>query len=387
VRATSRKAQVAVPGLHQVQVPDGGLPGRVTPLVLAKDAWDNRYAKNLVDVDDDLLKLAAGLDLNEPTTSAVLHVVATSYADAAPPDPGQRGSELALSYLLAKATHRGPDAYPTVREYRADGGSWGVVAALVGADVGKVSLALDSTLGPGAQPAAFAGGAPANVGPGAVLGGGPATGPATGSDPGSGSTPAGPSGQPAPAPSSDPVNDIVTTVTGLLPVPLPTLLPLPGGGSPVPLLPSAQLPGAQLPGVQLPGVQLPGVQLPGVQLPGVQLPGTTTTPLVPSLPSVPSLPPVPSLPSVPSLPPVPRTSPAPSLPALPGVPTVTTSTLPSLPKPPALPPVGTVTPAVTAAPLPKLTAPALPPAPVPVPLPLPLPLPTPTIGSGGVIPL
>jgi hypothetical protein len=139
-------------------------------------------------------------------------------------------SEAALSYVVAKASGAKPDE---VRGWRADGGSWGVVAALAGADVAAVSAALDAILNPGDTPVVAIG----PNGPGNTTGGG--TGGTTGgqASPSTGGRPtAKPSPRPSPSPSSDPVQDVVTTVTHLLPTPTPTPITVPLGPSPSPLI-------------------------------------------------------------------------------------------------------------------------------------------------------
>src|SRR3954471_13044823 len=126
VQATGRRGSTPVRGLHQVQVPDGGRPGRETPLALTRDRWERRYALDLVTADTDLGALAEGLDRDAASSSAVLAVLPASYAGAG----AASASETALAYVVAKAGGKSPEA---VRTNRADGGSWGVVAALAGA--------------------------------------------------------------------------------------------------------------------------------------------------------------------------------------------------------------------------------------------------------------
>jgi hypothetical protein len=227
VRATGRRGSTPVDALHQVQVPDGGVPGRVTPLALTRDRWERRYALDLVTADTDLTALADGLDRDAASSSAVLSVLPASYAGSA---AGVSASEAALAYVVATAAHAEPDA---VRGWRADGGSWGVVAALAHADVAAVSAALDDILNPGGDTAVVAGGPLSGQpgGTGTPVDGTPSTGPST--RPGT-SPSARPS--PRPSPSSDPVQDVVTTVTGLLPTPTPTPITVPIGPSPSPLL-------------------------------------------------------------------------------------------------------------------------------------------------------
>jgi hypothetical protein len=236
VRAAGRRVAAPVPQLFQVQVPDGGVPGRVTALALTRDAWERRYALDLVTADDDLTALGEGLDRDPSSSAAVLHVLPSSYSG--PSVAGGPPSEAALAFVVAKAARRSSDKlYSDVRDWRDQGGSWGVVAALAGADIARVSAALDSILNPGTAPALAAGNSgQLSTGPG---GGGFSSGPSAGGSPQPRAGSSGrPSRRPSPTPSSDPVQDVVTTVTGLVPTPSPTPpavrpLPLP---TPSPLI-------------------------------------------------------------------------------------------------------------------------------------------------------
>lgn len=236
VRPSGRKAQAAVPQLYQVQVPDGGLPGAVSPLALTRDAWERRYALDLVTADLDLDALAQGLDRNPASTTAVLSVVPASFGSSVLAAPGEPRSESALAYVLAGPGRSGTaDRYREVRRLRAEGGSWGVVAAIVGADVAGAAAALDAVLNELTGPAALAaGGLPPALGPGPLLGGGggsspqgpqpaPNPTPPAGGGPTSGPSP-GPAPRPSSSPSADPVQDVITTVTGLLPSPRPVVV-------------------------------------------------------------------------------------------------------------------------------------------------------------------
>src|SRR4051812_3799210 len=223
VQATGRRGSTPVRGLHQVQVPDGGRPGRETPLALTRDRWERRYALDLVTADTDLGALAEGLDRDAASSSAVLAVLPASYADAAGTSP----SESALAYVVAKAGGKKPDA---VRALRADGGSWGVVAALVGADVSEVSAALDAILNPAGNPVVA-------IGPNGPGTSNTSPGSRGQTSPSSGGRPsAKPSARPSPSASPDAVQDVVTTVEHLLPTPPPSPITVPIGPSPSPLI-------------------------------------------------------------------------------------------------------------------------------------------------------
>jgi hypothetical protein len=216
---------VTVDALHQVQVPYGGLPGRVTALGLTRDTWERRYALDLVTRDVDLSNIAAGLDANPASTAAIGAAVPAAYRGAGPVQAGEAASEQTLAFLIARAAHDDADTYERVRNWRAEGGSWGVVAALAEADVAKVSAALDTILAPDEPVLADEPGS-GSVDVGSLLGGGSVTpgaaggGNQPGASPAPGGSPA-PSRSPAPRPSSspDPVDQVVTTVQSLLPTP------------------------------------------------------------------------------------------------------------------------------------------------------------------------
>jgi hypothetical protein len=247
VRAAGRRATVKVDALHQVQVPYGGLPGRVTALGLTRDTWERRYALDLVTRDVDLNNLAAGLDANPSSTAAIGAVLPATYRNAVPLAAGEKASEQTLGFLIARAGHDDAKTYENVRGWRAEGGSWGVVAALADADVAEVSSALDAILEPN-EPvlAAEPGGGSIDVG--GLFGGSGPTGSGGGLGPGqTGASPRpvsgpAPSRTPSPRPSSspDPVQQVVTTVQSLLPSPPPVVPPPPAetkpSASPSPLL-------------------------------------------------------------------------------------------------------------------------------------------------------
>jgi hypothetical protein len=243
VRPTGRRSDVAVDALHQVQVPDGGLPGAETPIALTRgDTWERSYVLDLVTADADLTKVAAGLDGNPASSAAVLSAVPASYLASAPAAAGEKPSETALAFVIADAAKK-PAEFAQVRQGREQGGSWGVVAAIFNADLAAVSAALDTVLNPTEGPAVLAaanGPVPGTTtrtaapAPGAGPGTTPSTSPASaGSTPGKRPSPR-PSASPSPA--SDPVSQVVTTVTGLLPTPTPVAVPLAPLASPSPLV-------------------------------------------------------------------------------------------------------------------------------------------------------
>lgn len=225
--AVDRQVSTGVPALHQVRAPYVGLPGRATALSLTGDAWEERLAGDLVEADRDLVRLGAGL-AGDPGR-AVLTVAPAALRTPVPQLAGQVGEE-ALSVAVAQAGEAGDSPaqrLAAVHAARAEGGSWGVVAALAEARVSAVSRVLDAWL-QGDDVPVDAAGEPSFDG---VLGGSagprPTPGPST-DDPtrtpdpsptGTRSPTPGPTtATPEPSPS-----DLVTTITGLLsPPPTPT---------------------------------------------------------------------------------------------------------------------------------------------------------------------
>jgi hypothetical protein len=248
VRATGRKAERPVRALHQVQVPDGGLPGNETALALTRDSWERRYALDLVTADIDISGLAESLDRNPASGSAVLAALPASYAIPTAAAVAEPRSQAALAFVVAKAVDGSAKTFAAVRELRAEGGSWGVVAALVGADVTKVSAAIDALLNAVGGSAALAAPVGGPVAPGSLLGGGPTTAGPSGTPRTRPATTTRPTRRPSPSPSSDPVQQVVDTVSHLLPTPVPT----PVGGPPLLVTPSP----SPLLSVQLGGIHV-----------------------------------------------------------------------------------------------------------------------------------
>lgn len=241
VRATGRRASAEVPSYFQVQVATGGLPGSTTPFVLTPgDAYERRLAADLVGADEDLNALGSRLDAGGEAGRVVLAAVEEEL-------DGSSAPEAPLAYLVASAARSGgdlPARFADVRRLRAEGGSWGVVAAIVAAPVGRVSAALDALLDPGSAPVLAGGGGTLDLaavldldGDGSSDGGSSTPGAPAGPSPrppsgGGGSTP---SPSPSPSPSvTDPVttvvDEVVDTVLDLIsPSPSPA-----GAGSPSP---------------------------------------------------------------------------------------------------------------------------------------------------------
>lgn len=256
VRAAGRRASTEVPTYYQAQVSAGGLPTMATPLLLTGDAYERELARDLFDADRDLNALARRLDMRGEAGPAVLQVLST-VVPAAAPVPGAPESERALGFLLAAADDpdRAPASYDRVRALRTAGGSWGVVAAIVGVSANDVSGVLAALLEPGV-PALAAGGSAMDAdllvdllggaapgAPGAVdePAPGPAPSPRPSPPPGGPGPGPGPSPSPTPGPVPPPpatgvplVDEVVDTVLDLVdPTPSPLLpvdvpLDLPG---------------------------------------------------------------------------------------------------------------------------------------------------------------
>lgn len=245
-----RQATSEVPRLHQVLVPYAGRPAPPTALALRDDAWEQRVVPELVAADRELQGLARGLAGTSASAVLTAAPVALRAGAAATSDAGEN----ALAVAVAQASRRTSpvaDTLTEVQRLRAEGGSWGVVAALVTSPVTAVSRVLDAVLTP-PQPDVQAGPAPDLP---ALLGGatpstggtsGGATGGATGGRT-SGGTTGGTTGAtpsptttrtpPPPPPSADPVTQLVTTITGLL-----SPSPRPPAPSAVPTLPVVHVP-------------------------------------------------------------------------------------------------------------------------------------------------
>lgn len=247
VRPTARRTSTELPTYYQVQVVPGALPGVATPFALSPgDAYERDLASELVSADEDLTALASRLDMD----GGAGRVVMTALRAAVPTGPvlaaGAPGSEGTLGYLIAAAAPGSApvgERYAAVRGLRELGGSWGVVAAIVEAEVERVGAALGALLAPDTVPV-LAGGEldlsavldPSSGESAPDVPGGPdapnapdaAPRPSSGSGGG-----ARPTSSPTPAPGPeepvvDVVEEVVDTVLDLVsPSPQPPLVPVP----------------------------------------------------------------------------------------------------------------------------------------------------------------
>jgi hypothetical protein len=242
VTATDRRGATGVAALHQVQVPYGYVPGRITPLALKDDAWESRLASDLVSADIDLGHLASAL--SGPSGVALLNAVPASFR-VATAAAGAVGGEQALQAAIAQTATVGAvdDRLPTVVTGRADGGSWAVVAALVGSRVTAISALLDGALAPASTgtptstPTVVSALPPGLFGPSPAAIAGPSPRASTPTATTTTSKPVvkptvKPTVKPSPSPSPGPVGALLTTVLSLLPTPSP--VPVPTAPAPTP---------------------------------------------------------------------------------------------------------------------------------------------------------
>jgi hypothetical protein len=229
---------LTVSALHQAMVSGDALPDDTTPLQLTDDDGEAHAVPDLVRDDQTLIGLARGLDSVGGSTAAV---VSASWHGVLTPAPRGAGrSERLLPAIIAAAGSRAgvDDRYHRAVDLRQAGGSWGVVARLVGVRASGAVAALaafERTQPPGqvgsvAAVLAVAGGGAGGTGRGANGGGtgglghgGPGTGGGTGTGGGGGG------GSPTPTPSPGPaagllrtVDNTVGQVLSILPTPIPT---------------------------------------------------------------------------------------------------------------------------------------------------------------------
>jgi hypothetical protein len=232
ITAAGRSAQTAVPGLYQVQVNYGALPGAVTPLALRRgDPWDMTLVSDLYSNDTALLTLADSL--GGAAGSRVYAAAPASLRTGAVTAPGGGRAQDALSLLIAQAStlDKAPaDILDMVRTDYAEGGSWGVIAALVQARVNAVSALLSAALSPPLVPGQTtpttttnAGQQPGNlIRPRLTPSPSPGPSPTPSATPQASSTPAPTrkpvSSHPSPSPTATPglVTSLVDTLIGVL---------------------------------------------------------------------------------------------------------------------------------------------------------------------------
>ncbi len=153
VRATGRRAATEVSEYYQVQVATGALPGATTPLLLTGDDYELALARDLVLADRTLNQIRRTLVGTAVEGRAVLTALRSAVPDGAGSPSSVPDTERALAFLVASSTSGGSQSerFARVSELRSAGGSWGVVAAIVGATVDAVGAQLARLLAPSAE--------------------------------------------------------------------------------------------------------------------------------------------------------------------------------------------------------------------------------------------
>ena len=226
-----------VPELYQVIATGDALPGTPSPLVLVDDAAEQALGLPVVTDDLALRSLARGIDAADPRRDVVSVVqVALQVLDPLSLPRDRSASEAVLPVAIARSTGGAPafpQRYASAVALRDAGGSWGVVADLLGTTALRTGEALGSleqtlptlTALPIISGAVGGGGTLVPGGPG---GGGPSASAVPTSTPTPSPTRSG-SRSPAPSPSpsaSGLLSQLVTTVQHLLPTPLPSTVGL-----------------------------------------------------------------------------------------------------------------------------------------------------------------
>jgi len=255
---TSAGRRLTIDALHQAMVGGDALPDSTTALRLTDDDGEAHAVPDLVRDDETLNGLARGIDSTGPSTT---RVVAASWSGplTAPRGVG-RSERLLPAVIAATGSPGGADArYRRAVDFRKAGGSWGVIAHLLGVpaqDVVATLAAFEKTQPPGRVGSVAAvlasAGLTGNAGGSHTGGnGGDNGGNGSGDNNNGGHGSGGPSPSPSPSPSGTvdqvigTVNDTVGDVLSILPTPTPT--------------PSSSRQTIQLP-VPVPSVNLP--QLP-----------------------------------------------------------------------------------------------------------------------------
>jgi hypothetical protein len=248
-----------VSALHQLLATALALPvGDLPPLQLTDDRAEESVAPGLVADDEFLNAEAREIDLGAFAGGSLELAADRLLAAASRPLTTARASEAVLPLLIAEAApaHRSlTSRYRVVLGLRAEGGSWGVIAHLVGARALRTTGGLQQLLlAAAAQRPAVTGlpgsggsGGSGSTGPSGSGGGGSgSTGSGGSGGGGSGSTGSGGSGgggsgvpspgaspsSPAPSatPLPEPIASVVGSVSGLLPtLPVATPSTLVGG--------------------------------------------------------------------------------------------------------------------------------------------------------------
>ncbi|HVF21281.1 MAG TPA: hypothetical protein VNA14_13725 [Mycobacteriales bacterium] len=221
VRATTSDRRLEITRLRQVAVAGRALPDRPTPVRLTGDDWERLVIPAVIAADAELTQIARGIDgdrrLADAARTQLLPAVYREPLAQLPTDAGRSEALLPVAIGLAVDASMVSDA----RALRAEGGSWGVVASLVGARTAAVSARLAELLaGPGERPASGDPQAGETAGASIVF---PtsSTSSARPSATPTGPRPTGPT-SPSPTPTSSPSEDPLGPITDLLPSGTPT---------------------------------------------------------------------------------------------------------------------------------------------------------------------
>jgi hypothetical protein len=231
--------QLSVPSLFQVVVAGRGLAG-TSPLTLTDDDAERLVVPDLVGDDVQLNRTAVALDAGSEGRAIVRIASADFGATASPRRPI---SETALPMAMARAVVGSStnqtalqQRYGRATTLRNDGGSWAVVARLIGTDATATSSAIDALLVGVPSAGTVLAAAPGGPGSRTVTGGGTqarssgSNNSSNGGGNGSGHSPSGgnPGSHPSPSPSPSPgpLQQVVDGVLGVLPpVTAPTSSP------------------------------------------------------------------------------------------------------------------------------------------------------------------
>jgi hypothetical protein len=219
---TATGASLGLKKLYQAVASGRALPGAGAALQLRHDSWEKAVVPALLADDTRLNDLATGLDgPGAPVVPALYQ-----------PSAGMRTSDRLLAAAIGRAAGRDDHARRRAAEnaaaLRAEGGSWGVVAAIVRTSALEVGTALAAVLHgvPTTGPAPSQSSAP----------GGPVAGPSPQPSVGVSKTPAPPTGRPTTSPPSNPPptpppssESVIDKIGKLIPTPSPLLDGLLGG--------------------------------------------------------------------------------------------------------------------------------------------------------------
>ncbi|HWA67889.1 MAG TPA: hypothetical protein VG899_16115 [Mycobacteriales bacterium] len=149
---SSNGRRLSIPRLYQALLSGDALPADVAPLHLSDSNDEVEVIPHVVADDLSLKSLARGIDTTGRSTARVIEA---SWSGIRQPVPDSHTrSERVLPVLIADATHGGQlqQRYDDAVDWRAEGGSWGVVLHLLDGTAATVESTLAS-LQKAAQPA------------------------------------------------------------------------------------------------------------------------------------------------------------------------------------------------------------------------------------------